>query len=773
MCLSKKSFLWTVRSLLAAGVLAVGCGNSANRETPDSDGPHACMPDTGSTVDSGTQKDASVTGSDTETELDTGTDTGPGADERAEVCLAQMTLEEKIDYIGGERSFFVRAIPRLGIPEIKMSDGPVGCRNWGASTAYPASVGLAAAFDTNLARSVGRSIGSDCRARGVHILLGPGVNIHRSPLGGRNFEYLGEDPFLAGETAAAYIQGVSDRGVAATVKHFVGNNQEWDRNYISSEVDERTLREIYLPAFERAVKKGNVSAVMTAYNLLNGTYCSHDASLLKSVLRDDWGFKGLVMSDWGAVHDTAGAATNGLDLEMPSGKYLNRDTLLPLIENGTLSESEIDDKVRHILRTLIVGGFFDRPQIDETIPLDDPDSREVALDAARKSAVLLKNSAALLPLDPSEVRKIALIGPNVHPAVTGGSGSSYVTPNRTVSLLDGLAEVAPNLQVSYHPGIQRTDTDTAAQAASDIDSLAREADAVVIALGFGQSKESNTAAEAFAPAWPPAWALDGFVEAEGADRPFDLPSEQVETVRRAAAANPKTVVILSAGGAVNATPFIDDIAAFIWAGYPGQEGGRALAELLLGEINFSGKLPFTFAASYNDYPGAPYYSINDNGKTPYTEGIFVGYRGFDRDGIEPLFPFGFGLSYTSFTYNDLNTEVRADGSIALTLSVTNAGSVFGDEVVQVYVAPPASSISRAPKTLAGFARVSLAPGETAPVSMILGARAFAYWDVNAHQWQVEAGDYQLLIGASSRDLFLSDTVSIDARTVDPRDASVL
>ncbi len=338
---------------------------------------------------------------------------------RAEALLKQMTLAEKIAYVGGDRSFYIRAVPRLGIPEIKMADGPSGCRNWGPSTAYPAAIGLAAAFDEGLAERVGGALGRDCRARGVHVLLAPGVNIQRSPLNGRNFEYLGEDPFLAGKTAAALVRGVQREGVLATVKHFAANNQEWDRNHVSSEVDARTLREIYLPAFEQAVVEGHAGVVMTAYNLLNGTYCTHDAWLVKEVLEREWGFQGFVMSDWGAAHDTLGAANGGCDLEMPSGEQMSEKALRPLMDQGKVAVATLDEKVRRILRTIIGAGFLDRKQQRDDLPADDPASVEAALLAARESLVLLQNDCSLLPLDRAQVKRIAVIGPNAQPAVWG------------------------------------------------------------------------------------------------------------------------------------------------------------------------------------------------------------------------------------------------------------------------------------------------------------------------------------------------------------------
>ncbi len=696
---------------------------------------------------------------DTGSERDT--TSNDAAAERAEALLDQMTLAEKIDYIGGYQSFNIRAVPRLGIPEIKMSDGPMGCRNDGPSTAYPAGIGLAATFDEDMAETVGASMGRDCRARGVHILLAPGVNIYRSPLAGRNFEYFGEDPLLSGKTAAAFIRGVQSQGVLATVKHFAANNQEWDRNNISSEVDERTLREIYFPAFERAIREGEAKAVMTAYNLLNGIYCSHHSQLLKEVLKGDFAFDGMVMSDWGAVHDARAAFEGGCDLEMPAGNFMNLENLLPLFEDGTLSVSDLDDKVRRILRTLIAEGFLDRPQLLSEIPLDDLNSRETALDTARKSIVLIKNENGLLPLRLDTLRRIAVIGPNADPAVTGGGGSSYVTPNRAVSLLDGLLETAPSdLEISYHPGIQETDDpQLAAEAKEAVTTLAASAEVVVVAVGFNQSAASNSAATAFTPNWPPAWAASGYVETEGYDHPFDLPAVQVQTVLLAASVNPNTIVIANGGGAVNLREFVKDIPALLWAWYPGQEGGFALSEILFGDVNPSGKLPITFGENYEDYPSAPYYPINDNGSTPYTEGIFVGYRGFEKNDTPPLFPFGFGLSYTAFEYTDLSVVSLPDGSKEASLTVKNVGDVEGTEVVELYVAAKTSRVQRPIKELAAFARVSLLPKESGRVVLPIEARSFAFYDVPSHSWVIEPGEFEILVGASSTDIRLRATVT--------------
>jgi beta-glucosidase len=836
-------------------------------------------------------------------------------DERAKALLARMTVEEKIDYLGGDRAFFIRGIPRLGIPEIKMSDGPAGCRNWGPSTAYPAPLATAATFDSDLAERVGKSIGRDCRARGVHILLAPGVNIYRSPLGGRNFEYLGEDPLLAGKTAAAFIRGVQSEGVLATVKHFAGNNQEWDRNHVSSEIDERTLREIYFPAFERAVREGGVSAVMTAYNLLNGTYCSHDSWLIRDVLKKEWGFAGMVMSDWGAVHDTLGAVTGGCDLEMPSGKYMNRGTLLPLLSEKKIDVAAIDEKVLRILRTIAAAGFLDRPQKRDDIPLDDPSSSAAALDSARQSIVLLKNAGGLLPLDRTKVMRIAVIGPNADPAVIEGYGSAFVTALHSVSLLDGVKQAvalrgepgrrARGVHVDYHPGVRQssgyammgkpcfaapvqqevfagtelagspiaastvdrinyrtegglpqppapglpaenfsirwtgavsvdkagryelmTNTDDGVrvfvdqkqviddwrqhaaktnsiavdlqpgrhsvvveyyqggggaiaqfgfgpEAASktpifeggaDVSAMARQADVVIVSVGFGQAGDTNSLRAPFDGRWPPSWARDrGLVEAEDSDRPFTLPAAQIETIRLVSAANPHTIVVANAGGAVDLQPFVDRVPALVWAWYPGQECGRAVADVLFGDVNPSGKLPVTFAKRYEDYPSAPYYSLNQNGKTPYTEGVFVGYRGFEAKNVVPQFSFGHGLSYTTFKYSDLEASPAADGSATVTLKVTNTGKRDGSEIVEVYVAPPKSSVPRPSKELKGFGRVALGLGETESVSVTLEPRAFAYWDDSKKEWAVEAGSYEILAGASSADIRLRRKIDVAGR----------
>lgn len=855
---------------------------------------------------------------------------------RAQALVARMTLEEKIEYLGGVRDFFIRAVPRLGIPEIKLADGPVGCRNWGPSTAYPASIGLAASFQPLLPEKVGRSIARDCRARGVHILLAPGVNIQRSPLGGRNFEYLGEDPFLAKESAVAFIRGVQAGGVMATVKHFAANNQEWDRNHVSSEVSERALHEIYFPAFEGAVKEARVGAVMTAYNPVNGTFASHNATLLRELLREQWGFQGFVMSDWAATHDTLGAIKGGLDLEMPSAKFMTLEKVQALIAKGDVREPEIDEKVTSILRALIAAGFLDREQ-HVAAPEDDPASAAVALDAARQSLVLLKNGldkTPLLPLKSEQVKNIALVGPNVHPGVHGGSGSAYVTPVHVVSLLDGLKKSAPNVQVKHHPGIQehtefsllggkifsgpvtqeifagkelsgeplhrsvvdRVDfrpdgkspasgvgeenysvrwkgriavaKDTTYKFMTNADDGVRVfldgknvlddwsdhaprmtsaeirvkkgehevvveyfqgilgsicqfgagkkvapgelhgqaqlqetlagADVVVVAVGFGQSSDTNSLGTAYPPFWPSGWArAAGVVEAEDDDRQFSLPKAQLATLEAAIGTGKPVVVVGYAGGGVDFEPWLSRVSALIWAWYPGQEGGTALAELLWGNLNPSARLPVTFARRYADHPAASSYSTRvalpgeesrgyharlescgsaagDGSQikhakseselflSPYCEDVFVGYRGFDRSGVEPLFPFGFGLSYTEFDFAKLRVDKSAD-RVAVSLTIKNKGPRLGRETVQIYVAPQNDKES-APQKLAAFTSVELQPGESKQVELVLEPRAFARY-VPGEAWVQHSGTYEIRVSASSRDHRLRESIVLPRKVV--------
>ncbi len=798
---------------------------------------------------------------------------------RVEPLLKQLSLEEKVDLIGGVDDFYIREIPHIHLPRLKMADGPIGVRNYGPSTAF-GGVGMAAAWDSELARRVGTIIGQDARARGVHFMLGPGVNIYRSPLNGRNFEYFGEDPFLAARTAVAYIEGVQSQGVSSTVKHFMGNNSEFDRHNTDSIIDERTMREIYLPAFEAAVKEANVGAVMDSYNLTNGLHLTQNGYLNTDVAKKEWGFKGVMMSDWDATYDAVGAANGGLDLEMPSGKFMNRHLLLPAIRAGKVSEATIDDKVRRILRTAIRFGWMDRDQTETSIPRLSAEGRRVALEGARSGVVLLKNEGNFLPLDKGKIKSLAVIGPDAYPAQPVAGGSGAVQPFAAVSFLEGItdylgagakvyyeagiptleeiakrtrftteasggkpglkAEFYDNASLSGQPGITRIDKTTSydpaatgGMAANDVSirwtgyftaDLAGEYLAFVqgpgenggyrlfvdkklviddgtqayaflsqvkiplqsgphqvqldcfVRKGWGKLKlnfgivrpEEMVSAEARAVASQAdavvvAVGYDQSIEGESADRMFALPPGQDELIKQIAAINKNTVVVVTSGGGVDMTTWIDHVPGLFEAWYPGQEGGTALAQLLFGEFSPSGKLPMTFDRRWEENPAHDtYYPKSGDKKVAYTEGVLVGYRGYDKSGVKPLFPFGCGLSYTTFAYKNLTVSpaTSAGQPVEVHFEVTNTGSRAGAEVAEVYVGDRHSGVPRPKKELKGFAKVNLAPGETRQVAVKLDRRAFAYYDVKTHDWKIEPGDFEVYVARSAAQIELTGKVAV-------------
>lgn len=650
------------------------------------------------------------------------------AEARVEGLLQKLTLDEKLALVGGFHDFSIAAVPRLGLPEVRMSDGPLGVRNYGPSTAYPATVGLAATWDADLGREFGASLGRDARARGVDVLLAPAVNIMRVPQNGRNFEYLSEDPYLAAAFARQIVAGIQSQGVAATVKHFAANSQETGRMTIDERIGERALREIYLPAFRAAVERGHAWAVMSAYNRINGTYCTANEWLNLKVLKGEWGFRGVLMSDWGAAHDPLGVASGGLDLEMPSGVAMSARTLKPLLDSGQLALSTLDDKVRRILRLEVENGLLDRARADAA-PKDDSRSSAVALRIARESIVLLKNERSALPLNLKRVKTIVVLGPNASGFVQGG-GSSSVDPFHFVSILEGLREVAG-------PKVSVTTVPSAEAFTSDEERQVRSASAVVVCAGFNAA-----------------------LEHEGADRPYDLPAGQAGLIRRAAALNPRTIVVLESGGAVSCSDWLGKVPALVQAWYPGQEGGRALAEILLGVRGPGGKLPLSYGARSEDYAARANYP-GPGGKLEYAEGILVGYRWFDTKGVAPLFPFGFGLSYTTFHYGNLHVDPADDGRFAVSFEVTNNGTETGDEISQVYVSPPVSSrVFHAVRELKGFTRVTLVTDQTAKLTVILDRNAFAYFDEATRDWVVEPGSYTVTVGPSSRNLVLAQAVRV-------------
>ena len=641
--------------------------------------------------------------------------------ERAAALVAQMTLEEKCDYVGGSKDgFYIRPIDRLGIPLIRMADGPQGVRNNTKSTLFACGVAAAASWNEDVVYEMGVALGQDSRARGVHILLGPGVNIYRSPLCGRNFEYMGEDPILSGNTAAQYIKGVQSQGVMATVKHFALNNQEFNRHHVSSDADERTMYEIYFPAFKAAVDAG-VASVMSSYNLVNNVHAAENKWLLTDVLRNEWGFQGFVMSDWTSTYSTLGCVRSGLDLEMPRGACMKYETIKPLIETGVIREKDIDAKVENILSSIIAYGFLDRPQLDTTIKEDNPYSREVAYKLSCESAVLLKNSGAL-PLNKGG--KIALMGPRADIIPCGG-GSGSVDPLYSISLYEGMNQLGEDFPVDL--------------IAEDYKSKAKElqaADVVVVSVGFDKQTEK-----------------------EDHDRTFSLPDGQDEMIEFALANNDNVVVVIYAGGGVDMSRWQDKVSAIVMGWYPGQEGGLAIARMLAGEFSPSGRLPLTIEARVEDNPTyTNYYVENPLTKrghstlnVTYGEGVFVGYRGYEKNGVQPAYPFGHGLTYTTFEYSDITVK-PSRGGYDLTFTLSNTGQYDAAEVAQVYVGEVNPTVLRPSKELKAYKKVFVKAGESVQVDVHLPKSAFAFYDVDSHDWKINSGEFNIMVGASSGDI---------------------
>jgi beta-glucosidase len=819
-------------------------------------------------------------------------------EKRVDSLLQQMTLDEKIDLISGDTPFRTHAIPRLNIPFFQMADGPVGAHIPAPTIAYAGGIGLAATWNPELAKGVGEQLGRDSRSRGAAFILGPGVNIYRMPLNGRNFEYFGEDPFLGSSIAVGYIRGVQEEGVSATVKHYLGNNSEYLRHDSDSIIDERTLREIYMPIFESAVKQGHVGAIMDAYNLTNGEHMTQNKHLNVDVAKGDWNFRGLIMSDWVSTYDAMGMANGGLDLEMPFGFYFNRETLLPLIKSGAITEATIDDKVRRILRVAVDFGWLDHPQMDISIPRYNLQGRAVALQGALEGAVLLKNDEQTLPLRKDTLHTIAVIGPTAAQTVTTGGGSgevvSYASTNLLTGLSSALGEHADVLyarglystsqlarltrfavdpdgktpgalhdiydnktlsgtpvsstteRVMVTPGSTRRDPEeqelnaltthrssnpyTASGASGRwtgyftpeqpgphvvfvqtdgkyrllvddkvvIDSsvipkyilsqvtldltagphkvvleqlsqqlgsvsgvrvgiaalktivdpaalaIARKADAVVLAVGFNNTSES-----------------------EGGDRSFELPVGQNQLIQEIADQDKqlgkKTIVVITSGGAVDILPWMDKVQGIFATWYSGEEGGDAIARLLLGDANPSGHLPISWDAKLTDNPSfSSYYPDPGTDKIFYREGIFVGYRGYEHTHTKPLFPFGYGLSYSTFHFSNLTTSAEQNGTFQISFDATNDSSIAGATVAQLYVGERKPTVDRPTKELKGFARVALGPNETRHVTINLNPRSFAFFDVKTHQWLANAGEYQLSLGQSSEQIDQKIEIKLNA-----------
>ncbi len=791
----------------------------------------------------------------------------------------KMTLAEKLDYIGGT-GFAVRAMPALHLPALEMSDGPVGVRSNSGfkSTTYAGGIGMAASWDRELAERVGAGIGRDARARGVHFMLGPGVNIYRSPRNGRNFEYFGEDPFLTSNIAVAYITGMQKQGVSSTIKHYIANNSEYLRHDSDSIVDPRAMHEIYLPSFEAAVKQAHVGAVMDSYNLIDGAHATENKQTNLDFMRKQFGFEGTIMSDWVATYDAVGAANGGLDLEMPTGKFMNRANLEPAIKAGKVTEATIDDKIRHILTTAMMFGWLDRPQLDTSISYVDQRNADTALDGARESAVLLKNEGHLLPLDKQQVKSVLVVGPDAYPGVPVGGGSAAVQPFRSISPLEGMTEyLGSNATVYYDSGVPtlaelalQTHFTTAATGGKpgltleqfknaeltgtpattvvsavntrgvSWDSLSDDPAALMELFQSGVKEVSRRFTGYFTPesagryivaaegggegtghrvyiddklviddwdlvrAFQPHITVElsasphkivvedkqnspiggrlrfaiasvdhvvterarqlaakadvvvvaaGFQnnsESEGGDRTFALPFGQDELIQVMAGTNRKVIVAITSGGNVDSTTWLERVPAVLETWYAGQSGGRALAEIVFGDVNPSGHLPATFERRAEDNPTYNnYYPEPGTKRVLYKEGIFVGYRGYEHNHVEPLFPFGYGLSYTTFRFANLALSPQsagADPKVTVTFDVTNTGQRAGADVAQVYVSDGHAKIERPERELKGFERVMLAPGETKHLSVDLNARSFAYWNVQTQKWTIDPGKFTVHVG---------------------------
>jgi beta-glucosidase len=820
-------------------------------------------------------------------------------EDRAEAMLSQLTLEEQVALLSGADFWTTVPIDRLGIPAIKVSDGPNGARGGGSlvggvrAASFPVGIALGATWNPTLVEAIGAALAEEALSKGARVLLAPTVNIHRSPLNGRNFECYSEDPLLSAEIALAYVRGVQSKGVAATIKHFAGNESEFERTTISSEIDERTLREIYLPPFEAAVRRAGVWAVMASYNRLNGIYTSEHPWLLGDVLRGEWAFDGLVMSDWFGSHSTAPTVNAGLDLEMPGPTRDRGAKLVAAVRSGDVSEAAVRACARRVLQLIGRVGGFDDPTIPPERAIDRPEHRALIRRAGAEGIVLLKNDG-VLPLDPSLAGRLAIIGPNARTARIMGGGSAQLNPHYSVSPFDGIAaavgdrvslgheigctnhrlqpllreriaiELFNSLDLSGEP-VQRAEgpegeliwlgavapgvdserfsarlsAQFTPQASGEhrfglvsagrsrlfvdgallvdaweswrpgqnyfgegneeaIGTIRLEAGRtydVVVEYACTQNRALGIKAvrvgvarplgdEAIERAVERARAsdatllfvgLNGEWDTEGQDRPhMDLPSRQNELIERVAAVNPRTVVVLQTGGPVT-MPWLDRVGAVLEAWYPGQECGNAIADVLFGKADPGGRLPQTFPVRLEDNPAFANYP-GANGRVRYEEGIFVGYRHYEGQEIRPLFPFGHGLSYTRFSYDNLRlspASLTPGGSLSVALDVTNTGERRGQEVLQVYLRDQQASVPRPEKELKAFAKVALEPGETRTVTLALGMRALAFFDIARAAWVAEPGTFEVLVGASSQDIRARASFRLEAEWREPVDKTQL
>ena len=656
--------------------------------------------------------------------------------QNTELLLKELTLEEKCALLSGAETFKTRGMPEHGIPQIWLSDGPHGLRKQAGesdhlglnpsvpATCFPTASAIANSWDAALGEEIGAALGEEAAAQEVSVVLGPGLNMKRNPLCGRSFEYFSEDPYLAGKLAAGYIRGIQSKGVAACPKHFAVNSQETRRMASDSIVDERTLREIYLTGFEIAVKEGHPRSIMSSYNLVNGTYANENKHLLMEILRGEWGFDGAVITDWGGSNDHALGVKNGSTLEMPAPGGDSVRELLAAVESGKISESDIDARLSELLPLV-----FDTKAALDAAPreFDAAAHHALARRAAEESLVLLKNEGSLLPL--AAGTKVAVIGDFAKNPRYQGAGSSMVNSTQVDVLLDKLIDSELNV-IGYQQGFDRHGKPDAALQKSACE-LATQADTVILCMG-----------------------LDEIAESEGLDRSnLRLAQNQVDLLQAVAAVNPKIVVVLYSGSVVE-TPWLDNCQALLYAALGGQAGAGAVADALIGKVNPCGKLVETWPLAYADIPSAVDFATRRK-TVEYREGLYIGYRYFTTAEKAVRFPFGYGMSYTTFAYSDMAADEQG-----VSLTVTNTGSVAGTEIVQLYVAKKNSELFRPEKELKGFARVTLAPGEKQRITITLDDKAFRFWNVKANRWEIEGGEYELLVGASVEDIRLCEKISV-------------
>jgi beta-glucosidase len=805
---------------------------------------------------------------------------------RVDDLLGQLTLEEKVTLLAGAEAFALHGVPRLGIPGLRLTDGPTGVRSNASkpATVFPVAVSLAATWNPQMAKEIAGAIAREARALGEVAILAPTINIVRTPVWGRNFETYSEDPHLTAQVAIAYVDGMQAEGIGTSLKHYAANNQEDHRMMVSAEMDERTLREIYLAAFEDVVKAANPWTVMASYNKVNGTYASENRHLLTEILKEEWGYDGVVVSDWGAVHSTAPAANAGLDLEMPGPARWFGDKLLAAVKAGEVSEKQIDENAKRMVRFILRTGALDGTPQPAGELLSDR-HRDIARRAAEEGTVLLKNEGALLPFDPAVVKTLAVIGPNAESFRMQGDGSSRVHPSRRVTLLESLQAFLPGTKIEYQQGADNEPTPPVALAdmfSPDVERSAKGLAAVhydsadlsgeparsrverrffryigasargkpvvgsyrwhgyfwpekngvhefairgrgpgslkvdgktvidetteaqndpndltgmpnKLRIGSAKLEAGQAVPVELTFAWPEVRSLEymsfgvrqpsgtlqdavalakradavivvigsaSTTEGEGYDRQdIDFPGKQNALVEAVLAANPRTAIAINSGSPM-AMPWIDNAKAVVLPWMPGEEGPTALARVLFGAVSPSGRLPVTFPRRIEDNPA--YGSYDGGDKAPYAEGLFVGYRHYDRKNLPPLFSFGHGLSYTTFAYSDLSAPATARGGEALSVEITvqNTGTSAGKETVQIYVQPVKPTAPGPIKQLRGFAKVDLQPGEKKTVTVALAPRSFSFYDAHAKRWAVDPGDYILQAAASASDIKLSHMVKV-------------